>query len=265
MRLDKFLCDMQLGSRSEIKKAAAKGKITVNQEICKDTSRKIVPGEDEVCFDGSLITYEEYQYYLFYKPYGCITATSDPVQSTVMDIFKGTKGKGLFPVGRLDKDTEGLLIITNDGEFGHQLLSPAKHVEKTYYAIVSGSVTEEDVNLFKKGVNIGKGVLTRPAKLHVLAAYDSETMVQRRAAQKIPDYFCPRFLPEHPYSEIEATITEGKFHQVKRMFSAVDKEVLYLKRLSMGEFVLDDSLSPGEFRPFSEAELQLVKQYGTGK
>lgn len=265
LRLDKFLCDMQIGSRSEIKKAAAKGKITVNQEICKDTSAKISPEEDEVCFDGRLIPYEKYQYYLFYKPYGCITATSDKIHTTVMDVFKEEKGKDLFPVGRLDKDTEGLLIVTNDGDFAHNLLSPAKHVEKTYYAVVSGCVAERDVNLFETGVDIGESALTQPAKLSLLAFHDSGTEIRRHTVQKIPNYFCQRILPETSCSEIEVTITEGKFHQIKRMFSAIGKEVIYLKRLSMGEFVLDDSLEPGTYRPFSEAELKFVERNGGKK
>lgn len=264
IRLDKFLCDMQIASRSEIKKAASKGRISVNQEICRDTSMKILPEEDEVRFDGTLITYEKYRYYLFYKPYGCITATSDPVHDTVMDVFQEEKGKDLFPVGRLDKDTEGLLIVTNDGAFAHDLLSPAKHVEKTYYAIVSGTVAENDVNLFENGVDIKEDTLTRPAKLDLLALHESGAEIWQHTEQKIPDHFYPQFMTGHQYSEVKVTITEGKFHQIKRMFAAVGKEVIYLKRLSMGAFVLDGSLAPGTYRPFSEKELKFIKgnEYG---
>ena len=174
-----------------------------------------------------------YEYYLFHKPAGCVSATEDNLHKTVMDYLTDVRRKDLFPVGRLDIDTEGLLFITNDGALAHELLSPAKHVEKTYYAKVEGHVTEDDVNLFEKGVDIGEDVPTKPAKLVVLSEGD--------------------------ISEVELTITEGKFHQVKRMFEAVGKKVIYLKRLSMGNLTLPKDLAPGEYRPLTKQELEHLR------
>jgi 16S rRNA pseudouridine516 synthase len=173
------------------------------------------------------------EYYLFYKPAGCVTATEDHMHKTVMDYLTDTVRSDLFPVGRLDIDTEGLLLITNDGALAHDLLSPAKHVEKTYYAVIDGVVTEKDVNSFENGVDIGEEKLTKPGKL--------------------------RILKSEPESEIELTITEGRFHQVKRMFETVGKKVLYLKRISMGPLQLTDDLKPGEYRPLTEEEITALK------
>ena len=164
---------------------------------------------------------------------GCVTATEDQLHKTVMDYLTDTVRSDLFPVGRLDIDTEGLLLITNDGALAHDLLSPAKHVEKTYYAVIDGVVTEKDVNSFENGVDIGEEKLTKPGKL--------------------------RILKSEPESEIELTITEGRFHQVKRMFEAVGKKVLYLKRISMGPLQLTDDLKPGEYRPLTEEEITALK------
>lgn len=162
-----------------------------------------------------------------------MTATEDQLHKTVMDYLTDTVRSDLFPVGRLDIDTEGLLLITNDGALAHDLLSPAKHVEKTYYAVIDGVVTEKDVNSFENGVDIGEEKLTKPGKL--------------------------RILKSEPESEIELTITEGRFHQVKRMFEAVGKKVLYLKRISMGPLQLTNDLKPGEYRPLTEEEITALK------
>ena len=164
-----------------------------------------------------------------------MTATEDQLHKTVMDYLTDTVRSDLFPVGRLDIDTEGLLLITNDGALAHDLLSPAKHVEKTYYAVIDGVVTENDVNSFENGVDIGEEKLTKPGKL--------------------------RILKSEPESEIELTITEGRFHQVKRMFEAVGKKVTYLKRVEMGSLVLPDELAPGEYRPLTEEELQELRRH----
>ena len=226
MRLDKFLTEMGLGTRSEVKKILKTKQITVNGEIVTKPETKVAPENDQ-------ISYFEYEYYLFYKPAGCVTATEDQLHKTVMDYLTDTVRSDLFPVGRLDIDTEGLLLITNDGALAHDLLSPAKHVEKTYYAVIDGVVTEKDVNSFENGVDIGEEKLTKPGKL--------------------------RILKSEPESEIELTITEGRFHQVKRMFEAVGKKVLYLKRISMGPLQLTDDLKPGEYRPLTEEEITALK------
>lgn len=233
MRLDKFLTEMGLGTRSEVKKLLKAKQITVNGVVAVKPELKVEPETDEICYKNNKIVYCAYEYYLFYKPAGCVTATEDNVHKTVMDYLTDTVRSDLFPVGRLDIDTEGLLLITNDGALSHELLSPAKHVEKTYYAKIEGKVTEEDVNLFKSGVDIGEETLTKPGFLTVLKS--------------------------EPISEIELTITEGKFHQVKRMFEAVGKKVVYLKRISMGPLCLTDDLKPGEYRKLTEEEITALK------
>jgi len=181
-------------------------------------------------FQGNPIGYEAFEYYMLHKPAGVISATTDVKDKTVVDLISDKKRKDLFPVGRLDKDTEGLLLITNDGELAHRLLSPKKHVDKVYYARIDGIVTQEDVEAFRLGVSIGQGEVAKPAVLEILSA--------------------------DAISEIKVTIQEGKFHQVKRMFHTIGKEVLYLKRLSMGKLVLDDSLPLGAYRKLTREELE---------
>ena len=232
MRLDKFLTEMGLGTRSEVKKLLKTKQITVNGEVVTKPETKVEPENDQISYKGESVIYCEYEYYLFYKPAGCVTATEDHMHKTVMDYLTDTVRSDLFPVGRLDIDTEGLLLITNDGALAHELLSPAKHVEKTYYAIIDGVVTEEDVNHFKNGVDIDEEKPTKPGKL--------------------------RILNSEPESEIELTITEGRFHQVKRMFEAIGCKVIYLKRLSMGAVALDETLAPGDYRPLNEKERELL-------
>ena len=232
IRLDKFLADAGSGTRSEVKKYIQKGKVQVNGITAKKPELK-VSETDEVILDGTVVSKApEFVYYLLHKPAGYVSATEDKCDRTVMELVPSDR-KGLFPVGRLDKDTEGLLLITNDGALAHDLLSPAKHVEKTYYAVIDGVVTEKDVNSFENGVDIGEEKLTKPGKL--------------------------RILKSEPESEIELTITEGRFHQVKRMFEAVGKKILYLKRISMGPLQLTDDLKPGEYRPLTEEEITALK------
>ena len=233
LRLDKYLTELGVGTRSEVKKLIRAKQITVNGEPAVRPEQKIDEQKDEVCLRGEKLSYAAFEYYLFHKPAGCVSATEDTVHRTVMDYLTDTVRSDLFPIGRLDIDTEGLLLITNDGALAHELLSPAKHVEKTYYAKVAGRVTKEDVNLFEKGVDIGEDALTKPAKLVILS--------------------------EGILSEIELTITEGKFHQVKRMFEAVGKKVVFFKRLSMGPLVLPEELAPGEYRPLNAGELAALK------
>lgn len=230
MRLDKYLADMGIGTRSEVKKLIRQGKVTIDGRQTKAPEEKIDGKGQRVCVDGTPVVYETFEYYMLNKPAGVISSTYDKEQKTVLDLIESRKRKDLFPVGRLDKDTEGLLLITNDGNLSHRLLSPKKHVDKLYYAKVEGVVTEEDVMRFSDGLDIGEGEHTKPAKLMILVSDE--------------------------ISEIELTIQEGKFHQVKRMFEAVGKRVIYLKRLSMGSLQLDETLALGEYRPLSKKELE---------
>ncbi|NLP35733.1 MAG: rRNA pseudouridine synthase [Clostridiales bacterium] len=232
LRLDKFLADMGIGTRSEIKSWIRKGRVKVNNIVVKKPETKVTL-DDDIYFDERKVSYQKLVYYMLHKPAGVISATRDNFSQTVLDLITDKKRKDLFPVGRLDKDTEGLLLITNDGELAHQLLSPKKHVDKVYYAKVKGVVTEEDQRAFQEGVLIEDNYRTLPAQLTILKS-DS-------------------------ISEIKLTIQEGKFHQVKRMFLAVGKEVIYLKRLSMGPLKLDEQLQPGEYRELTENEVLQLK------
>lgn len=230
IRLDKYLADMGIGTRSEVKNHIRKGLVTVDGNPARKPEEKIEPGRQEVRVNGTPVSYAEFEYYMLNKPAGVVSATKDKRERTVLDLLTDKKRKDLFPVGRLDKDTEGLMLITNDGELSHRLLSPARHVDKTYYARIQGRVTEADVLAFAEGLDIGDEKLTRPARLEILRAAD--------------------------ISEIEVTIQEGRYHQVKRMFEAVDKRVIYLKRLTMGSLVLDSGLPAGEYRELTKEELE---------
>lgn len=234
-RLDKILSQMGIATRSELKKIAKQGRIKVNQKVVKDTSQHVDPVIDDIEVDGQVIKYEPYIYLMMHKPPGVISATEDMRDRTVVDLLAAAEQHFQpFPVGRLDKDTEGLLLLTNDGKLAHQLLSPRKHVDKTYYAKVDGRVGDEVVAAFANGVELDDGYVTMPAKLEILAVEDAE-------------------------SEIHVTIQEGKFHQVKRMFQAVGRQVTYLKRLRMGSLVLDPKLPLGEYRALTEEELRELK------
>ena len=232
MRLDKFLCEIGVGTRSEVKTYLKKGQVTVNGEIIKKPEVKIDENKDDICFQGQPLLYEAVQYFLLNKPAGCVTATRDNLSETVMSFLPDNRRDDLFPVGRLDKDTEGLLLITNDGQLAHELLSPRKHVDKTYFAVIDGEVREEHKQLFFEGLDIGDEDLTMPAKLKILKSGE--------------------------VSEIELTIQEGRFHQVKRMFEAIGKKVTYLKRISMGPLVLGD-LKPGEVRSLTDSEIEALR------
>lgn len=233
IRLDKYLAEMGTGSRSQVKEYIKKGRVTVDGAVIKQADFKLNTATSVVYLDNAKLEYEPFQYFMINKPAGVVSATTDNYCKTVVDLIDTQKKKKLFPVGRLDKDTEGLLLITDDGELAHRLLSPKKHVPKTYYARIKGWVTREDVNEFQKGIQLEEDFTTLPAKLEILK--DGEE------------------------SEIEVTIYEGKFHQVKRMFKAVGKEVVYLKRLSMGNLKLDENLAPGEYRKLTEEELNQLK------
>lgn len=238
IRLDKYLADMGVGTRTEVKKYIRQGKIKIDGMVEKSPETKVDIEKQTVTYQEQTVGYSAFEYYMLNKPAGVISATEDKKERTVVDLLTDKKRKDLFPVGRLDKDTEGLLLITNDGELAHQLLAPKKHVDKVYYAKVRGVVTQEDIEAFKIGVSLGKNSLgeeeiAKPAKLTILVSDE--------------------------ISEIELTIQEGKFHQVKRMFLSVGKEVIYLKRLSMGSLVLDEGLQLGEYRPLTEEEVKRLR------
>lgn len=235
VRLDKFLADAGAGTRSQVKGFLKKGLVTVNGEPARKPEQKISPETDLIVFQGTVLSYTEFYYYMLNKPSGYVSATDDNTAPTVLSLLKGAPGKDLFPVGRLDKDTEGLLLITNDGALAHRLLSPRHHVDKTYFVRADGTVTEDDCSRLEAGVDIGEDRLTLPAKAALLSS--------------------------GPVSEVELTIHEGKFHQVKRMFQAVGKPVLYLRRLSMGSLTLDETLPPGQYRPLREEEIAALRKF----
>lgn len=238
IRLDKFLSNMGVGTRTEVKKLIGKQRVFVNELCARGPEQKIDTEQDIVTVDGNRITFTSYEYWMLHKPSGVVSATEDKKDKTVLDLMEGCNSpfwKELFPVGRLDKDTEGLLLLTNDGELAHNLLSPKKHVSKVYYAKIEGNVTEKEVQLFADGLVVDSELTALPAKLEIIKS-DLQ-------------------------SEINLEICEGKFHQVKRMFQAVGKRVLYLKRISMGGLVLDHMLMPGEYRKLSEEEVHVLKSH----
>ena len=234
IRLDKFLADAGYGTRSEVKKQLKSGIVSMNGTVCKKPEEKIDPARDVVTVSGKEVVYEAFSYYLFYKPAGCVTAKSDALHKTVMDYFPEIVRKSCSPVGRLDKDTEGLLLITNDGELNHHLMSPVHHVKKTYYAVLDGEVPVSAIQQFAEGVDIGDDKKTLPAELEILPKQMQDTA--------------------NPVYHANLTISEGRFHQVKRMFETLGCHVVYLKRLSLGNLSLGE-LNPGEYRRLSEAEV----------
>ena len=245
-RLDKFLAENAGMTRKEAKVVLNKGRVTVNGVACKNGDAK-VSAEDRVCLDGKeLCAGEEFLYLLLHKPAGVVSATEDAKDKTVLDVIReqlalhpelNLTKRELFPVGRLDKDTEGLLLLTDDGELAHRLLSPKRHVDKVYYARLSGIVPEDAPDRFLKGLPVGKEYVAMPAKLEILSVS-----------------------PEENRSEVQITLKEGKFHQVKRMCHEIGCEVTYLKRLSMGSLVLEDDLPCGEFRVLTQEEILELKK-----
>lgn len=219
-----------------MKALVKKGLVTVDGVPAKSPDMKIDETSSAVTMDGKTLSYEKYVYYMLNKPEGYVSATNDNLHKTVIDLLSGENTRDLFPVGRLDIDTVGLLLITNDGALSHDLLSPAKHVSKTYEAILDGIVTDEDITMFKTGVDIGEEKLCKPATLKVVDVDENKG-----------------------HSRVHITITEGKFHQIKRMANAIGMDVLFLKRLSMGSLVLDPALSPGEYRRLTEDELNSLR------
>ncbi len=234
MRLDKFLAHHGFGTRKEVKSLIKKGFVSVNENIVKVDKVHVDPYHDVIKVNNELIEYEENVYYMLNKPAGYVSATEDQIHPTVIDLIDDYH-PDLFPVGRLDIDTEGLLIITNDGHLAHQLLSPKKHCSKIYYARIKGIVTQDDVDLFLKGIVIDNNYQCQSAYLKILTTYQDE-------------------------SEVEIEIFEGKFHQIKKMFLSIGKEVLYLKRIQMKQLILDESLQLGEYRRITDEELYRLKQ-----
>lgn len=233
MRLDKFLVEMKKGSRSEVKKLIKSGRVTVDGRTVREPEQKFDPERAQISLDGQTVSYASFEYFMLNKPQGVVSATEDRRFQTVVDLIGDARRKDLFPAGRLDIDTEGLLLITNDGQLAHQLLSPKKHVDKVYFARVEGILPSDVKEQFAKGLTLDGEVKTLPAQLELLK--------------------------EEPVSEVRLTIHEGKFHQVKRMFEAVGCRVIYLKRLSMGSLVLDETLAPGEYRRLTDDELRALK------
>lgn len=238
IRLDKFLSEMSGWTRSEVKKIVRTGSVTVDGNEVKKPETKIDEKLSIVSVDGRQIKYNKYEYYMLNKPKGFVSATTDREHKTVVDIISSSEKKDLFPVGRLDidTDTEGLLLITNDGELAHRLLAPKNHVEKTYYVEVSGILDDVDVDAVEKGLDIGEEKNTIPAKMEIL-----KTDIQNNI------------------SSCYLTIHEGKFHQVKRMMKKLGKTVTYLKRVSMGSLILDSKLKNGNYRKLTEQEIIELK------
>ena len=237
IRLDKFLSEMSGWTRSEVKKIVRTGSVTVDGHEVKKPETKIDEKLSIVRVDGRQIKYNKYEYYMLNKPKGFVSATTDREHKTVVDIISSSEKKDLFPVGRLDIDTEGLLLITNDGELAHRLLAPKNHVEKTYYVEVSGILDDADVDAVEKGLDIGEEKNTIPAKMEIL-----KTDIQNNI------------------SSCYLTIHEGKFHQVKRMMKKLGKTVTYLKRVSMGSLILDSKLKKGNYRKLTEQEIIELKK-----
>lgn len=241
-RIDKILGNLGYGSRSDIKKMVKQGRISLNGTVVKDSGIQSNPNTDVIEVDGEKIFYREFVYIMLHKPPGVISATEDLRERTVLDLLPlDFRVFSPFPVGRLDKDTEGLLLLTNDGQLAHDLLSPRKHVPKTYLADCVGRIGDREAELFAAGVELDDGYVTLPARMEVA---EHGTYEDGQARTRI-------FL----------TISEGKFHQVKRMLEAVGSEVTYLKRISMGPLLLDEELPIGEFRELTGQELESLRSY----
>lgn len=239
IRLDKYLADMGVDSRTGIRQRIRQGQAAVNGETVYKADFRVDVERDSVSLQGVPVPYEEFQYFMLNKPQGVVTATRDRREKTVLELLPALRRRDLSPVGRLDKDTEGLLLITNDGKLAHRLLSPKKHVKKEYFAVIDGHVGSADQQAFREGLDIGDEMPTLPAELFILEAGG--------------------------ISEVIVTIEEGRFHQIKRMFEARDKRVTYLKRISMGPLKLDETLKPGQYRRLAEEEQRALLELKNGK
>lgn len=235
LRLDRYLSEMGVGSRSEVKKNIGFGKVLVNGKAIRKPETKITPGIDEIIYKKNKVEYKKNVYYMLNKPAGLLSATSDKKQKTVIDLFEGESRKNLFCVGRLDKDATGLLLVTDDGDFSHRLMSPKNKVPKTYEVLCSGILGKEDIRIMEGGVPVEEDFLTSPAGLLIKEVYEEEVT-----------------------SLAWLTIYEGKFHQVKKMFEYVNKPVKRLKRIKIGNLALDESLKPGEYRELTLEERENI-------
>lgn len=232
-RLDKILSNRGFGTRKEVKDLIKAGVVQVDGIIAKDSGLQVDPVSQTIKINNKDLIYREFIYIMMNKPQGVVSATEDNRDTTVVDLLeKNLQAFDPAPVGRLDKDTEGFLLLTNDGQLAHKLLSPKKHVPKTYFAHIEGRVDKSDIDAFENGIILDDGYETLPAKLEILV--------------------------QGEVSQVEIIIYEGKFHQIKRMFQAVDKEVIYLKRMAMGNLKLDENLEKGEYRELKEEELKLL-------
>lgn len=231
MRLDRYLCELNTGTRSQVREFIKKGLVSVNGQIVRAADCKIDEQKDQVTLQGKSLTYQKFVYYMLNKPQGVVSATQDNTAGTVVELLAAEGRKDLFPVGRLDKDTEGLLLLTNDGELAHRLLSPKKHVDKTYQVTAVHALGQEDIRRLEQGVDIGEDRMAMPAKVEILSE-----------------------------NSFLLTIQEGKYHQVKRMLQAVDNQVTALKRIRFGGISLDEGLAPGEYRPLTLQEEKRLKE-----
>ena len=229
MRLDKYLCLLEVGTRSQVKNYIRQGLVTINGRPAQRPEQKIEEEHEIIAFRGKELHYKKYCYYMLNKPPGVVSATRDNTAGTVVELLGDDRREGIFPVGRLDKDTVGLLLLTNDGELAHRLLSPKHHVDKTYLVTMKHSLSAEDIRRLEEGVDIGEDRPTMPAKAEI--SNDGQLLL---------------------------TIREGKYHQVKRMLRAIDNEVITLKRISFGGITLDENLKPGQYRELTEQEVRIL-------
>lgn len=235
---------MTEGSRSEVKQWIRKGRILVDGETVTRPETKVDPEIQKICLDGETVGYQQYEYYMLNKPQGVVSATRDDRNATVVSLITESNRRDLFPVGRLDIDTEGLLLLTNDGELAHRLLSPRHHVDKTYLVQIQGILSEEDINTLEQGMDIGDEKRTLPAVV------ESSRILSSTESQVLSETI----------SEVFFTIQEGRYHQIKRMFAEIGKPVVYLKRIRMGTLELDPQLAPGEYRPLTESEIDKLSE-----
>ena len=256
MRLDKFLATCAGSTRSEVKKQLKKGMVLVNEAVETHPERQVDPQQDCIVLAGKPVCWQPFVVLMLNKQAGVVTATEDRHQKTVMDGIDHPRRKELFPVGRLDIDTEGLLLLMNDGALAHRMLSPRHHVDKTYYAKVLGAVDAQDVEAFAKGIDIGEKAQTLPAKLEIQSVREVEQPLSETDLDS--DQGSPA--KQAVISEIYLTICEGKFHQVKRMFEARGKKVVYLKRVKMAGIALDETLAPGQWRELTNEEMERLQR-----
>ena len=236
MRLEHLLMKHFDISRKQMKKLISSGEVLIDSIAATHVSNNVDPQLQVITVLGNQIEDNSQKYFLLNKPKGIISATTDATHTTVIDLFYKENIKGLYPIGRLDRDTEGLLIITNNGPLGYRLLNPVQHIEKEYYVEVNGPLDNSCIQKFYDGIIFHDGTICKPAILSILESSRS-------------------------FSKALVIISEGKFHQIKKMFLCIGVKVTFLKRIRFGEFLLDESLSPGEYRPFNSFELQLLKQY----